>query len=587
MGMWQKLIDLRARRTGGQPVLIALALFALVAGSVVIGHDAMSVTDASASQPAVTFGESTGAQSGHDLPAAQSIAIPDGATAAQAAAVKGSYSVGTVPAGDLSALTTLGAVVIGNAGADSIVAVPDNQLSRARALVPGVHLEPNQIMTVQDTQIAPSWGLDRSDSANGALDGKYSYANTGAGVKIYVIDTGLSVASRDFAGRVLPGKSFVNDGRGTDDCAGHGTHVTGIAAGTTYGIAKGASIVPVRVLDCNGVGYASDIISAVNWVIANHTGGPAVINVSLGGSFSASLNAALSQAVNRGFVVVAAAGNSGVDACTSSPASAAGVIAVGAMANPTSWASYSNYGPCVDINAPGSNIVSDWLNGGTATLSGTSMATPHVAGLIARVLQANPNSTAISALSYLLQGSTAPITGAPAGTPTTVAMLAANAFAPTGAPTPSVTPTPSATPTPRPVVTPSASPLPSRSEAPEPPRAPAPSPSPTRTVSPAPVPTVSPTPAAALGVLKANPVGWGTVRLTWSRSGVNLAKLGLVVKDLGSGRSERFSLPGASTSVSIGGLTKGHAFEFTVTGYYGTGQVTMATVPVVATATSR
>jgi hypothetical protein len=254
----------------------------------------------------------------------------------------------------------------------------------------------------------PSWGLDRIDAVDDRLDDSYRFVSTGAGVRVYVIDTGVRSDHGDLAGRVIPGWSAIDDGRGSEDCNGHGTHVAGTVAGSSYGVAKSARIVAVRVLDCNGAGFASSVVSGISWVIANHPGGPAVINLSVGGPANSAVDRAVADATARGIVVVAAAGNDGGDACGVSPARAASAITTGATTSRDVRATYSNFGSCVDLFAPGSGITSAWHtgSGASATLSGTSMAAPHVAGIAARLLEADPGAGP-SAVTALLTGSAA------------------------------------------------------------------------------------------------------------------------------------------------------------------------------------
>jgi hypothetical protein len=239
-----------------------------------------------------------------------------------------------------------------------------------------------------NTVTANSWGLDRIDQRTGT-NGTYSYTTTGSGVDIYIVDTGILATHNQFGARVSAGFSAVADSVGTSDCNGHGTHVAGTAAGSTLGVAPAANLIPVRVLDCNGSGTVSGVIAGIEWAIGHHTTTPAVMNLSLGAGKSDSLNAAIDRAFLDGITVVAAAGNSNVDACTVSPASNVNsALTVGATTTTDARATYSNFGACLDLFAPGSGITSAWHTSNTATntISGTSMAAPHVAGLAARYL---------------------------------------------------------------------------------------------------------------------------------------------------------------------------------------------------------
>ena len=269
------------------------------------------------------------------------------------------------------------------------VQIPQNveqEFVRILKLNPTVSLiEKDQVFKSNaTTQTNATWGLDRSDQRNLPLNSTYNADGNAQGVPVYVVDTGVLASHQDFAGRVKAGYTAVSDGNGTTDCNGHGTHVAGTIAGTKYGIAKSASIIPVRVLDCNGSGTTSTVIAGLDWV-ASQNPKNAVVNLSLGGGTSTALDDAINRVVNKDIVVVVAAGNNNADACNYSPSRVPAAITVGATTNQDQRANYSNYGKCLDVFAPGSNITSDWYssNTATATASGTSMASPHVAGLAA------------------------------------------------------------------------------------------------------------------------------------------------------------------------------------------------------------
>ncbi len=271
-------------------------------------------------------------------------------------------------------------------------------------------IEPDRVVGITaETQNNATWGLDRIDQASLPLNTQYVYNATGTGVTAYIIDTGILRTHVEFGSRVGVGYSAINDRYKTSDCNGHGTHVSGTVGGTTYGVAKGVTLIPVRVLNCRGSGTISGVIAGINWVIENHAANvPAVANMSLGGGASSSLDAAVANAVADGVTFVVAAGNSNADACAYSPARAPSAITVGATTSTDARASYSNYGSCLDIFAPGSAITSAWYKSTTATntISGTSMAAPHVAGVAALLLETDTAATPATITSRLLAQAT-------------------------------------------------------------------------------------------------------------------------------------------------------------------------------------
>jgi subtilisin family serine protease len=264
-------------------------------------------------------------------------------------------------------------------------------------------------VSIDTTQTSAPWGLDRIDQRDRPLNGTFVYTRTGSGVKAYIIDTGIRRTHTQFGGRAIHGYTAINDGRGSTDCNGHGTHVAGTVGGSKYGVAKSVTLVAVRVLSCSGSGTNSGVIAGVDWVRGNHGAGqPAVANMSLGGGASSALDTAVNNCINDGVTFAIAAGNSNANACNYSPARVGAAITVGSTTSTDARSSFSNYGTCVDIFAPGSSITSAWSTSDTAinTISGTSMATPHVAGVAALYLQSNPSASPSTVRTALVNNST-------------------------------------------------------------------------------------------------------------------------------------------------------------------------------------
>src|SRR5690242_20009335 len=283
------------------------------------------------------------------------------------------------------------------------------------------YVEEDGTVSLDTTQTGATWGLDRIDQQNLPLDGNYTYNATGSGVKAYIIDTGIRATHTQLAGRVISGFTAISDGLGTNDGNGHGTHVSGTVGGTTYGVAKNVTLVAVRVLDSSGSGTNSGVIAGVDFVTSDHQAGqPAVANMSLGGGLSSALDTAVTNSINDGVTYAIAAGNSNVDACTTSPADVPSAITVGATTISDARASFSNFGTCLDIFAPGNNITSSWNTSDTATntISGTSMATPHVTGVAALFLETNPTASPATVAAAIVNGASLnKVTSAGTGSP--------------------------------------------------------------------------------------------------------------------------------------------------------------------------
>jgi subtilisin family serine protease len=279
-------------------------------------------------------------------------------------------------------------------------------------------VEQDRSLRASSIQASPDWGLDRLDQRALPLDKSFEFANDGAGVSVYVLDSGMRRSHVEFGGRAVSGYTAIADGRGTNDCGGHGTHVASTIGGAKYGVSKAVTLIAVRVLDCYGGGSTSGVIAGIDWVTRNRVL-PAVANMSIEGTSSSTMNAAVQNSIKSGVVYTVAAGNDAGNACSFSPASTPEALTAAATTNSDNAAGYSNFGSCVDIYAPGSTIRAAYALDDTSSIlmSGTSMASPHVAGAAALYLAANPSATPAQVSAALVGGATiGVISGVPMGT---------------------------------------------------------------------------------------------------------------------------------------------------------------------------
>jgi subtilisin family serine protease len=278
------------------------------------------------------------------------------------------------------------------------------------------YIEQDQLGGIDITQSGATWGLDRIDQTSNALNGTYVYTNTASNVTAYVLDTGIYSSHAQFGGRASNVWNYA--GSPVNDCHGHGTHVAGTIGSTTYGVAKGVRLRGVRVVDCQGAGQTSWVVAAMDWVRLNHVK-PAVANMSLGYPYSSTINTAVTNMINAGVFTAVASGNENRNACgVVSPASASAALTVNASTSGNARASFSNYGSCTDVYAPGQSITSTWLNGATNTISGTSMASPHAAGVGALYKGTFGDAASSTVHAWIVNNATlSVITGNPTGTP--------------------------------------------------------------------------------------------------------------------------------------------------------------------------
>ncbi|BAL86985.1 putative subtilase-family protease [Actinoplanes missouriensis 431] len=348
--------------------------------------------------------------------------------AGSATAVDGSYIVVLKSGAQQSSLSkAYGASVkrsFGKALNGFEAAMTETQAKRLAANSKVAYVEQNQVVSLAATQTNATWGIDRIDQRALPLSTTYTYPVTASNVTAYIIDTGILYSHSQFGGRARAGYDAV--GSGAVDCNGHGTHVAGTVGGSTYGVAKAVKLVGVRVLSCSGSGTTAGVIAGVNWVTSNAVK-PAVANMSLGGGVSTALDNAVANSIASGITYAVAAGNSNTNASSSSPARVASAITVGATTRTDARASYSNYGSVLDIFAPGSSITSAWYTSTSATntISGTSMASPHVAGAAALVLSRNPGYTPAQVSSSLISSATPNVVTSPgSGSPNRLLFVA-------------------------------------------------------------------------------------------------------------------------------------------------------------------
>jgi subtilisin family serine protease len=348
--------------------------------------------------------------------------------AGQANAIPGSYIVVLKESAVLSRSVEAQAEALTNRFGGEIAATWDAALNgfsvklsdraaRQLAAHPAVaYVEQDLTVQLAATQTnPPSWGLDRIDQRNLPLNNSYTFPTTASNVHIYILDTGIRTTHNDFGGRAIHGRDAVDNDNDATDCHGHGTHVAGTAGGTAFGVAKGATLVAVRVLNCAGSGSTTSIVNGINWVTSNAIR-PAVANMSLGGGgVNTTMNNAVANSINSGVSYAIAAGNSNSNACNFSPALVPAAITVGATTTSDARASFSNFGTCLDIFAPGQGITSAWFSSNTATntISGTSMASPHAAGVAALILAANPGFSPAQVRNEMVADATTNVVGNP------------------------------------------------------------------------------------------------------------------------------------------------------------------------------
>jgi subtilisin family serine protease len=395
-------------------IFLALPALAALSAAAPAPTSALAEPSAAAPTPTPALAEPSAA-----VPARRpALAAPYAVPAPGSAQAAGQYIVTVRPGGVRRAITGVPREAITHVYTHVLngfsARLDASRVERLRHDADVVSVAPVVAMHTQDTQVRAPWGLDRLDAVSG-LDQRYTYHHTGRGVTAYVIDTGIDTSSADFGGRASIGYDATGgDGR---DCNGHGTHVAGTIGGSTYGVAKAVTLRAVRVLDCQGAGTDADVVAGMDW-LARHAQRPAVANMSLGGGKSAAVDAAAKRLTASGVFLAVAAGNFAGDACAYSPSGASGVFAVAASDRADASAGFTDHGRCVRLYAPGVEITSDWLAGALHTVSGTSMAAPHVTGVAALYKEAAGDAPPATVMSWLTAHAVRnAVRGVPSGTP--------------------------------------------------------------------------------------------------------------------------------------------------------------------------
>ncbi|MEH1015932.1 S8 family peptidase [Micromonospora sp. CPCC 206060] len=381
--------------------VLAVFTTATVVATALAGPATATATATATASGSDTTGAILGAGGATTVPGSYIVTLADGAVAGPSGARRSRVSEA------VAKLTGRHGVTPDQVWSDAIngfaARMPESVARRLAADPAVAHVEQDSTTWLASTQLNAPWGLSRIDAPLG-LDTTYSWVSDGTGVRAYIIDSGVQIGHQDFGGQAVYGYDAIDGLPPANDCVGHGTHAAGVVGGTTYGVAKNVLLVAVKVFDCVQPSTISILISGINWMVANHpTGQPGVANIGVIATYNAALNSAVANAVASGITVTVPAGNANANACNYSPASVPTVLTVGATTMTDSRASFSNYGPCLDLFAAGVSVTSAWWTAFNATqvMSGTSQAAPHVAGAAARVLDNYPTWTPAQVASYL------------------------------------------------------------------------------------------------------------------------------------------------------------------------------------------